>query len=138
MFGRLTRSTIVGVAALALVGMVGSCTNPLPDVPTDMISVPGSHTFVTTTDIYGRDVPPQGTVAFCLDAPTRLLATTSGDSLRITFGDQTYSATTNLFASASPLETPVLGPGCGLLRSALFRTLEGTVRSMTVWLEPIP
>jgi hypothetical protein len=130
----------LGAAVVLLAAAVSltACTGPVPGLPTDVISVPGSHTFVTTTDIYGRDVSPRGTVAFCLDAPTRLRATTEGDSLSISFGGQTYFAQTNPFASASPLETPPLGPGCGVLSSALFRTMEGTIRSMTVWIEPIP
>lgn len=123
---------------LAAALSVTACAGPVPGLPTDVISVPGSHTFVTTTDIYGRDVPPRGTLAFCLDAPTRLRATTEGQVLYITFDGQEYFAETNPYNPASPLETPVLGPGCGLLSSALFRTYEGSIRSMTVWLEPIP
>jgi hypothetical protein len=139
MFQGMRRSGFAATTALLVLAVsLTACAGPVPGLPTDVISVPGSYTFVTTTNIYGRDVSPRGTVAFCLDAPTRLRATTEGDSLSISFGGQTYFAQTNPFASASPLETPVVGPGCGLLSSALFRTYEGSIRSMTVWIEPIP
>lgn len=132
------RSRLAGAAALLSAAVsFASCAGPVPGLPTYVISVPGSHTFVTTSDIFGNDVSPRGTLAFCLDTPTRVRATTTGDSLNISFAGQTYFAEANPFAPASPLETPVLGPGCGLLSSALFRTYQGTVRSMTVWIEPI-
>ena len=127
----MSRIRRVAVAAALLLTITGAAACA-PGTPTAVISIPGSHTFYASQDLFGNYVRPQGTVAFCLTEPTSLVASGGNIFISVKFDDVFYVSADSL---NNTVVTPVIGPGCGTLSASAVNVLEGTLKSMTVTLE---
>ena len=127
-----TRRVAVAAALLLTITGVAGCA---PGTPTAFISIPGSHTFYASQDLFGKYVRPYGTVAFCLAEPTSLVASGGNILISVTFDGVSYVSSGSMDPT---VVTPVIGPGCGTLGATAVNVLEGQLESVTVFLAANP